>query len=80
MKITVYGTGCPKCKKLVEHAEEAVRQVGVEAEIEKVETVADIARAGVLFTPGIAVDGKVKSTGKVPEVAAIVGWIKEAAA
>ena len=80
MRITVYGPGCAKCKKLVEHAEEAVRQAGVEAEVEKVEAVADIARAGVLFTPGIAVEGKMKATGQVADVAAILGWIKEAGA
>jgi small redox-active disulfide protein 2 len=78
MRITVYGPGCDKCKKLYEAAQEAVRQAGVEAEIEKVERAADMARAGVLFTPGLAIDGKVKSTGKVPEVAKIVSWIREA--
>ncbi len=51
---------------------------GVEAEIEKVEKTADIAKAGVMFTPGLAIDGKVKSTGKVPEVAKIVEWIEQA--
>ena len=78
MKITVYGPGCDKCKKLYEAAREAVGQAGVEAEIEKVEKAADIARAGVLFTPGLAIDGKVKSTGKVPEVAKIVSWMQQA--
>ena len=78
MRITVYGPGCAKCKKTLEHAEEAVRQAGVEAEIEKVEKVADIAKAGIMFTPGLAVNGKVKAAGKVPEVAKIVEWIKEA--
>jgi small redox-active disulfide protein 2 len=78
MKITVYGPGCEKCKKLLEAAQEAVRQAGVEADTEKVETAADIARAGVLFTPGLAINGTVKSTGKVPEVAKIVSWIQEA--
>ena len=78
MKITVYGPGCDKCKKLYQAAEEAIRQAGVEAELEKVERAADIAKAGVLFTPGIAIDGKVKATGKVPEVAKIVEWIQAA--
>lgn len=78
MKITVYGPGCDKCKKLFEAAQEAVAQSGVEGEVEKVEKTADIARAGVLFTPGLAINGKVKSTGKVPEVAKIVAWIQDA--
>ena len=77
MKLTVYGPGCAKCKKMLEHAEEAVKQAGVEAEIEKVEKVAGIAKAGIMFTPGLAVNGKVKAAGKVPDVAKIVEWIKE---
>jgi small redox-active disulfide protein 2 len=80
MRITVYGPGCAKCKKLVEHVQDAVSQAGVEAEVEKVEAAADIAKAGVMFTPGIAVDGNLKSTGKVPDMAKIVEWIKEAGA
>jgi small redox-active disulfide protein 2 len=78
MKITIYGPGCAKCKTTLQHAEEAVKQAGVEAEIEKIEKVADIAKAGIMFTPGLAVNGKVKAAGKVPEVAKIVEWIKEA--
>ena len=78
MRITVYGPGCDKCKKVFAAAEEAVRQAGVEADVEKVEGVVDIARAGVMFTPGIAINGKVKATGKVPDVAKIVEWIKQA--
>ena len=78
MKITVYGPGCDKCKQLYEKAEEAVRQSGMAVELEKVEKVADIAKAGVLFTPGLAIDGKVKVTGKVPKVEKIVEWIRAA--
>jgi len=78
MKITVYGPGCANCKTLYERAQEAARQAGVEADIEKVEKPSDIVRAGVMATPGLAVDGQVKSTGKVPDVAKIVAWIREA--
>jgi small redox-active disulfide protein 2 len=79
MKVTVYGPGCEKCIQLYERAEEAVRQSGLAVELEKVEEVAEIAKAGVLFTPGLAIDGKVKVTGKVPKVEKIVEWIKAAA-
>ena len=78
MRITVYGTGCAKCKQLAQNAAEAVAQAGIAAEIEKVEKVADIVKAGVMVTPGLAVNGKVKAAGKVPEVAKIVAWIHEA--
>jgi small redox-active disulfide protein 2 len=78
MRITVYGPGCNKCKKLYAAVQEAVALAGVEAEVEKVEGVADIAKAGVMFTPALAIDGKLKSTGKVVDVPKITEWIKAA--
>lgn len=78
MRIVVYGTGCKKCKQLVANAQEAVRTAGVEAEVTKVEGVAEIVQAGIMFTPGLAIDGAVKSTGKVPNAAQIASWIQEA--
>ncbi|MBN2445148.1 MAG: TM0996/MTH895 family glutaredoxin-like protein [Phycisphaerae bacterium] len=76
MKIQILGTGCPKCKKLAENAEQAVAQAGVEAEIEKVTEVAEIAKFGVMFTPAIVIDGVVKSAGKVVAPAKIAGWLE----
>jgi small redox-active disulfide protein 2 len=78
MQITIYGPGCVKCKKLYGNVQKAVEEAGVEAHIEKVEGVAEIARAGVMFTPGLAIDGALKTTGKVPDVARIVELIKQA--
>ena len=78
MRVQILGTGCPKCKKLAANAEEAVRQAGVAAEIEKVTSVAEIARFGVMFTPALAIDGEVKAAGKVPSAARIADWIKAA--
>jgi len=80
MRITVYGPGCPKCKQLEEIAREAVRQAGVEAEVEKVADFVEIAKAGILATPGLAVNGVVKSKGRLPKVEEIVSWIMEAQA
>ena len=65
MKIEIFGTGCPKCKKLFENAQEAVRVSGLEADIVKVEDIEKITEAGVMMTPALAVDGKIVSTGKV---------------
>jgi len=65
MKIHVLGTGCPKCHKLAANVEEALTQTGVEAEVEKVTSVADIAKFGVVFTPALVIDGEVKVAGKV---------------
>ena len=64
-KIQILGTGCPKCKLLFANAETAVRAAGIEAQLEKVEKIVDIAKFGVMSTPALVVDGIVKSAGKV---------------
>ena len=68
MKIQILGTGCPKCKKLAQHAEEAVKALGLDAEIEKVTQISDIMKFGVMTTPALVVDGTVKSVGKLLSV------------
>jgi small redox-active disulfide protein 2 len=68
MKIEILGTGCPKCKKLFENAQEAVKNLGTGADVVKVEDIQQIMNAGVMFTPALAVDGEVKSAGKVLSV------------
>lgn len=64
-KIQVLGTGCPKCRLLTANAEAAVKDLGIEATIEKVEKIADIMKFSVMITPALVVDGQVKSAGKV---------------
>jgi small redox-active disulfide protein 2 len=64
-KIQILGTGCPKCKQLYECAEKAVKELAIECEIEKVTEINDIMKFGVMMTPALVVDGKVKSAGKV---------------
>ena len=64
-KIQILGTGCPKCKKLAENAEAAVKELGVEFEVEKVTDINEIMGFGVMMTPALAIDGEVKSVGKV---------------
>jgi len=67
MKIQILGTGCPKCKKLSETAEVAAKELGL-YEIEKITDINEIMKFGVMMTPGLAVDGDIKSVGKVPSV------------
>ena len=64
-KIQILGTGCAKCKTLAANAEAAVKALGIEAQIEKVEKITDIMKFGVMTTPALVVDGTVKSAGKV---------------
>lgn len=69
--VQILGTGCPKCEKLDEHAEAAVKELGIEASIEKVTNIMQITAFGVMMTPALAIDGKVKAMGNVPTVDAI---------
>jgi small redox-active disulfide protein 2 len=65
MKIEILGTGCPKCERLAENAQQAVSELGMNAEIVKVTDIQEIIKRGVMMTPALAVDGYVKSVGKV---------------
>lgn len=65
MKIEILGTGCAKCKALEEATKQAVAQSGKFAQIEKVEDIMKIMEYGVMSTPGLVIDGKVVSTGKL---------------
>ncbi len=78
VKIEVLGSGCANCQKLEENAREAVAMAGVEAEVTKVTDYADIASRGVMSTPGLVIDGQVKSTGRIPTAADIAEWLATA--
>ena len=67
--LQILGTGCPKCRKLAEHAEAAARELGLNYELVKITNINAIMEFGVMMTPALAVDGLVKVVGKVPEVA-----------
>lgn len=64
MEIKILGPGCSKCKELYKTVTEVVKDIGLGAEVKKVEDVKEIIEAGVMLTPGLMVNGKVKVTGK----------------
>lgn len=78
MKIQVLGMGCAKCNLLKENAETAARELGVEFEIEKVTDFGAIAKMGVLTTPALVVDGKVKLIGRAASPAEIKRLLEQA--
>ncbi|MBM3320569.1 MAG: TM0996/MTH895 family glutaredoxin-like protein [Candidatus Eisenbacteria bacterium] len=78
MKVQVLGTGCPKCRQLEQNARTAARQLGVECEVEKITNLKDIMTYGIAMTPGLAIDGKVVSSGKVLPVEEIVSLLASA--
>jgi small redox-active disulfide protein 2 len=75
MKIEILGMGCPKCKKLYENAQSAVKELNVQAEIVKVEDIQKIMDYGLMSTPAIAIDGEVKAAGRIPASDEIKKWI-----
>jgi small redox-active disulfide protein 2 len=77
MKLEILGTGCPRCEKLTELARESVKELGITAEIVKVDKIQDIMNYGVMVTPALAIDGVVKVAGRIPSKEEIKNWIKE---
>jgi small redox-active disulfide protein 2 len=75
MDIKVLGPGCPKCQKTEKIVKEAVTESGVDAKVEKVTDLLEIAKYGVFGTPAVVVDGQVKSVGKIPAKDEIKSWI-----
>lgn len=66
--IQILGTGCPKCQKLEENTKLAAKRMALECEIFKVSDINAIVQMGVMMTPALVIDGKVRVTGKVPSV------------
>ena len=75
MDIKVLGPGCPKCKQTEEVVRQAVAESGVQAQVEKVSGVMEIASYGVFGTPAVVIDGQVKSVGKVPSKKDVLTWL-----
>ena len=78
MQLLVIGPGCAKCKTLAQFTEQAVRELGINVEINKVTDLKQIMALGVMMTPALVVDGKVKVSGKVPSVAEIKALLCQA--
>ena len=76
-KIEILGIGCMRCGQITERAKQAVKELGMDAEVIKVQDIEPIANYRVLRLPALAVDGVVKIAGNVPEVEEIEEWIKE---
>ncbi len=77
MDIKILGPGCPKCEQTAKIVNEAVAETGVEATIQKVTGVMEIAGYGVFGTPAVVVDGEVKCVGKIPKKENVKAWISE---
>jgi small redox-active disulfide protein 2 len=77
MQLLVIGPGCAKCKTLAQYTEQAVKELGVNAEINKVTDLKQIMALGVMMTPALAVNGTIKVVGKVPSVSEIKALLQQ---
>jgi small redox-active disulfide protein 2 len=75
-RLQILGTGCPKCQKLTEQTEAAAKALGMQYTIEKVTSLQDIMKFGVMMTPALAVDGAVKVVGRVPDIEQIKAMLQ----
>jgi small redox-active disulfide protein 2 len=75
MKVKILGPGCAKCGKTEKLVREVVAEAELDAQVDKVTDLMEIASYGVFGTPAVVVDGQVKSVGKVPTKEEITGWI-----
>ncbi len=77
MKIEILGTGCAKCKSLTRNVEKAVAELGIQAEVVKVDSIQEIMDRGVMMTPALFVDGESKMVGKTATVEEIKKMLKK---
>jgi len=79
MNVKVLGPGCQRCKKLYEETAKAIQQLGLTADLAKVEAMDEILKYRILATPGLVIAGEVKSAGRIPSQQEITTWLTTAA-
>ncbi|MGB7063087.1 MAG: thioredoxin family protein [Candidatus Zixiibacteriota bacterium] len=77
MKIEILGMGCARCNDLEKQVHDVLKELNLDAEVTKVSGLDKISSYGVLMTPGLVINGKVYSSGKLPVTATLKGWIEE---
>jgi small redox-active disulfide protein 2 len=75
--IKVYGSGCANCKKLEQMCYNALQELQIDASVEKVTDLQEIIKTGILSTPGLEINGKMISSGKLPTKTTLVHWIQD---
>ncbi|HET7212794.1 MAG TPA: thioredoxin family protein [Terriglobia bacterium] len=79
MKIQILGSGCSRCIKLAANAATALKELGLEVEIEKVTAIEEITAYHIFATPALVIDGNIKSAGRIPSPMEIAEWVTTAA-
>ena len=76
-KIEILGTGCAKCKRLFANAEQAVKDLKITADVVKVDDIDEIVNRGIMLTPALFINGKVRAEGRIPDVNEIKTMLSE---
>ena len=79
LHIKVVGSGCPNCQKLADLCREVITENNMNAQIEKVTEFQKFAELGIFMTPGLLINNKVMSSGKIPTKSTLEKWMKSAA-
>ena len=77
LDIKIIGKGCPNCEKLAQLCDEVIKEENLYAQVSKVTDVNEFADYGVMMTPGLVVNGKVLSQGKIPVKSTLTKWLKK---
>lgn len=75
--LKVFGTGCANCKRLEQLCIDTVAEMNIDAKVEKVTDLMEIMQSGIMSTPGLSINGKVVSSGKIPTKETLKHWIEE---
>jgi len=79
MEIKILGPGCPKCGMVEKRVKNALAELGIAADVEKVSDIQKMMSYGIPATPGLVINGKIISAGRIPRVEEIKAWIQESA-
>jgi len=77
MEIRILGPGCPRCEETAKRTIDVLAEMNLAADVQKVTDIGEIAKYKVMATPGLVINGKVKSSGKIPSKDEIKKWIEE---
>jgi small redox-active disulfide protein 2 len=77
MEIRILGAGCPRCDEVEKRTLNALTQMNVAADVRKIKDINEIAKYGLIGTPGLVINGKVKSSGRIPTIEEIKAWIQQ---
>lgn len=77
MEIKVIGTGCEKCDKLYNNVKDALEELGIQANLEKVEDLMDIVKLGVMSSPSLMIDGKLVVAGRIAKKSEIIKFLQQ---